>query len=250
MEREYFFKGLVKRLSKAGKGLVKRGLKMAKGLPAFQALSGLTQLARGNLKGMLANLAKTGLQAAAGAIPGGAIALPALQSLGIVPGETSDPDWARFTEVAERSYDHLARNLNEQTPNPIAAAQAGGALSRRSLSRPGSPRSAGERHRAAVRVAPGAGAGGRRTVRVCSAPREPVGPHAERFTAPAHPGDAILARAPCSGAGLGARHLALGRATCPERTQCTSAHPGHPADGIEPIARWARAALGTRRRWR
>lgn len=171
MEREYFFKGLVKRLSKAGKGLVKRGLKMAKGLPAFQAISGLTQLARGNLKGMLANLAKTGLQAAAGAIPGGAIALPALQSMGIVPGEASDPDWARFTEVAERAYDHLARNLNEQTPNPAVAAQQASAALSAGLSRGiGAHRWGSVNRGGAGGMAPGAGA--RRTVRVTLGPGE------------------------------------------------------------------------------
>lgn len=123
MEREYFFKGLARRLSRAGKGLLRKGLRIAGNLPAFKAISGLSQLARGNLKGMLSSLAKSGLQAVASAVPGGAMALPALQSLGVLPGEAADPDWARFNEIAERSFNHLARNLDEATPNPVAAAQ-------------------------------------------------------------------------------------------------------------------------------
>ena len=62
MEQEFFFKGLGKRLRSAGKGLLKKALKHAAGkFPALNALKGVTQLARGNLKGMLGSLAKAGL---------------------------------------------------------------------------------------------------------------------------------------------------------------------------------------------
>jgi hypothetical protein len=123
MEHEFFFKGLGKRLRKAGKGLLSKAGKYAMSrIPQLKALQGITQLARGNLKGSLASLAKAGL---ASAIPGGAVALPALKALGF---EASEPDgnreaWDNYVEVAREAFDALAENLNEQADNPLEASR-------------------------------------------------------------------------------------------------------------------------------
>ena len=65
IERDYFFKGLFKKTKKAGQSLLQKGLKTFKGVSAFQAAKGITQLARGSLKGTLATLAKAGLKGSA-----------------------------------------------------------------------------------------------------------------------------------------------------------------------------------------
>jgi hypothetical protein len=70
MEREYFFGGLMKKVSAAGRKLLKKGVQLAKHHPAFQAVKAITQLPRGNLKGMLGNLAKAAIGAAGSAFPG------------------------------------------------------------------------------------------------------------------------------------------------------------------------------------
>jgi hypothetical protein len=124
LEREYFFKGLGARLKRAGKGLLQKGLKYAAGqFPALQALQGITQLTRGNLKGLLASLAKTGLAAA---VPGGAAALPALKALGFETTEdpqTNREAWNNYVEVAREAFDHLAQNLHERADDPLEASR-------------------------------------------------------------------------------------------------------------------------------
>ena len=127
MERDFFFKGLRKKLKKAGKGLLKKGLKLAKGLPAFQAVKGITQLARGDLKGLLGSLAKAGLGAAISAVPGGAAILPALKALGFEAAE-DDPEankeaWRNFVGVSREAFDSLAQNLHEQADDPLEASR-------------------------------------------------------------------------------------------------------------------------------
>ena len=124
VERQFFFGGLLKRARKGLMGkLVKFGGKFVKGLPAFQAIKAVTQLARGDLKGTLAALAKSGL---AGAIPGGSAVLPALKSLGVLEtsgdSESDIDSWRNYVDVAKEAYERLADNMNEYSVrNPLEA---------------------------------------------------------------------------------------------------------------------------------
>jgi hypothetical protein len=141
MERDFFFKKLLKKaksvgkglLKTAGKGLLKRALQLAKNQPFFKAIQAATQLARGNTKGLLRNLANMGLSAVASAIPGGAVALPALKSLGLgfEVGEGQEENrerWRNFARVAKRSYEYLADNIDEAAvDDPAVAARLAGA---------------------------------------------------------------------------------------------------------------------------
>jgi hypothetical protein len=123
VERQYFFgkllkKGLGKKIFNIGKGLVK-------GLPVFQGLKGITQLARGDLKGMLGSLAKSGL---ASVIPGGSAVLPVLNSVGLSEiseeSENSLDRWKDFVRLSEISYEYLAQNLDSNSmKSPIAASR-------------------------------------------------------------------------------------------------------------------------------
>lgn len=123
MEHEFFFKGLGRRLRRAGKGLLKKAVKAAAGsIPAVKALQSVTQLARGNLRGMLGSLAKAGL---ASAIPGGAVALPALKALGF---EAEEPEanreaWRNYGEVSREAFQYLAENLHEHADAPAEASR-------------------------------------------------------------------------------------------------------------------------------
>jgi hypothetical protein len=123
VERQFFFKKLIKK--GLGKKLLKLGGNLVKRLPAFQGLKAITQLARGDLKGLVGSLAKSGL---ASAIPGGAAILPAIQSIGL--SETAEdlennPDlWQNFVRLSENAYDNLANNLNEYSmKNPVYASR-------------------------------------------------------------------------------------------------------------------------------
>ena len=123
VERQFFFgkllkKGLGKKLFNIGKGFVK-------GLPVFQGLKSISQLARGDLKGMLGSLAKTGL---ASVIPGGSAALPILNTLGLSEisedSENNLDRWKDFVRLSEISYEHLAQNLDlNSIKSPIAASK-------------------------------------------------------------------------------------------------------------------------------
>lgn len=119
MEREYFFGGVKRFLKSKGKGLLKKGLKYAAGrIPALKAIEGITQLARGNLKGSLLALAKTALAAH----PAGAAALPALNALGFgTDTEANREAWDNYVEVAREAYENLAENLNEAADDPLVA---------------------------------------------------------------------------------------------------------------------------------
>lgn len=124
MEREYFW-GKLKKLGKTAiKGLVKKGMSYVKGMPAFQAIKGVTQLARGDLKGMLGTMAKAALPAALSAIPGGAAALPVLNALGFEAEQDEDASraaWRNFTEVSRESFEYLASNLSPGITDPMEA---------------------------------------------------------------------------------------------------------------------------------
>jgi len=149
MENEFFFGSLKKKLKSAGKSLLKKGLRYAAGaIPGGQVLKAVTQLSRGNLKGLLASLAKSGLAAA---VPGGAVALPALQALGF---EADDPEgnreaWRNYTEMSREAFEYLAEHLNENADSPLEASRLATAAFQNALKRTagragsfGSPRSA------------------------------------------------------------------------------------------------------------
>jgi hypothetical protein len=147
MERDFFFKSLVKKIKKGGKSLLKKGIKMVgKKIPGIKMV---TSLARGNLKGLLSSLAKTGLSAM---VPGGAAILPVLQSLGLGfnPGEPAAQQeaWRNYSGIVREAYNYLAEDLNELSDTPaeaskIAAGAFNKALKRKTLHR--IPSSKGER---------------------------------------------------------------------------------------------------------
>ena len=123
MEREYFLGGLAKKLksSKLVRGLVRKGLNFAQ--QRFPALKAVTQLARGNLKGMLMPLAKTALGAA---VPGGPAALTVLKGLGFETAEDAAQNrlgWQNYARMAREAYEHLADNLTMRVDEPREASQ-------------------------------------------------------------------------------------------------------------------------------
>jgi hypothetical protein len=136
MEQQYFLSGLVgKGLSfaqKMAKKAASKGLKFAanrlKKLPVAKMLKSATGLLGKNLTDSLMRIAQS-------AIPGGAIGIPALQALGIIPGggAASSEDaagaagdsetWERFAEFAQEVYETAADHANETSLNPLAAMQ-------------------------------------------------------------------------------------------------------------------------------
>lgn len=120
MERDFFFKGLWKKVKKAGKGLLKKGLKLAEGLPAFQAIKGITSLARGDLKGLLGSLAKTGLGTV---IPGGGVAMKALGFEASEDPEANREAWENYVDFSRRAFENLARNLEVNADDPLVASR-------------------------------------------------------------------------------------------------------------------------------
>jgi hypothetical protein len=157
MEREFFF-GKLKKLARRGaKGLIRRGLSAAKGLPAFQAIRGITSLARGDLRGMLSSLAKAGLSSGLAAMPGGAVALPALKALGFEADErpTEGSDWQGFVDLSQRAYENLADSLTEDADEPVRAAELAASSLKAAMgpmARTGGMTSGGARR---VRIRPG-----------------------------------------------------------------------------------------------
>lgn len=121
MEQDFFWKAAKRFIKKRGPGLLGRLGKFALSkLPAGHALSGLTQLARGNLKGALAGLAKTALSSH----PAFAAAMPALNALGFEAsqdGEVSREAWNNYAEVAREAYENLAANINPRAADPVVA---------------------------------------------------------------------------------------------------------------------------------
>jgi hypothetical protein len=137
MEQQYFIGGLVK---KGLGGLVKRAKKAAGGLArraASVAASHLRKLpVAGILKGASSllgkNLTDQLMRLAASAVPGGAIGLPALQALGIIPGgnagdaSADSETWEQFAEFAQEVYETAADQVNPATLNPVTALGAAG----------------------------------------------------------------------------------------------------------------------------
>jgi hypothetical protein len=100
---------------------VSKGLRFAQ--QRFPALKAITQLARGNLKGMLLPLAKTALGAA---VPGGPAALSVLQGLGFETAEDAAQNqlgWQNYTRIAREAYEHLADNVTMRVDEPREASQ-------------------------------------------------------------------------------------------------------------------------------
>lgn len=134
MEREYFFGGLMKKVSAAGRKLLKKGVHLAKHHPAFQAVKGITQMARGNLKGMLGNMAKVAIAGAASAFPGASLALPALGLQVPGGGIPNLGDLSKLVSVSREAFDHLARELDERSDQPVEAARVAAAAFQKAVS--------------------------------------------------------------------------------------------------------------------
>jgi hypothetical protein len=140
IEREYFFGGLSKLAKKIGKsglvrGLASKAFKLVKDrVPVLQAIEGVTQLARGNLRGALGSMARTALSAH----PAGAAALQGLRAFGF-QGEADDPEnreaWQRFAEFAQEAYEELAQRTTMEIDNPIVAADTAHAALKAAMAR-------------------------------------------------------------------------------------------------------------------
>jgi len=129
MEQDFFWKAAKGFLKKRGRGLLGKVGKFALSkLPAGHALTGLSALARGNLKGALSGLAKTALSSH----PGLAAAMPALGALGFGEAEAGDENreaWDNYVEVAQEAYENLAANITPKAANPAVASD----IAKRSL---------------------------------------------------------------------------------------------------------------------
>lgn len=131
MERDFFFKGLWKKIKQGGKQLIKAGVGLAKNLPIMQVVKGVTSLARGNLKGLLKPLMKTAL----GFIPGvGPIASmaagPLVDMVGSKFGFEVSQDKGKnkaqlekAVRISATAYDNLAKNLDKNVTDPKEASR-------------------------------------------------------------------------------------------------------------------------------
>lgn len=136
MEPEFFWGGIKRAFKKAKRvagrvaktpigGLIKKGIAAAgANIPAFQALKGMTALMRGDMRGLIAELAKSGLGAA---LPGAGPFLPgAMKAMGFeagVPPEENREAWETFVEVSREAYENLANNLTERADEPLEASR-------------------------------------------------------------------------------------------------------------------------------
>lgn len=124
MEREYFLKGLLKKVAPGAKRLFKKGLAYAKkATPLGQVVSAATALSRGNLRGMLSSLASSAMSLAS-KHPAFAAVMPALSALGFKPGQPdSKAPWKNFAGLAKDAYGQLAKNLTATADEPTQAAE-------------------------------------------------------------------------------------------------------------------------------
>lgn len=123
MEREYFLKGLLKKVAPMGKALFKKGLAYAaKATPLGQIVNAATALSKGNMKGLLTSLASAGLKVA-GNHPAFAAVMPALSALGFKPGSKSKAPWQKLAGLAKDAYGQLAKNLTPDADEPAKAAE-------------------------------------------------------------------------------------------------------------------------------
>jgi hypothetical protein len=126
MEQQYFLGGFLKKklgkLAGAGARFAQRHLKK---LP----IGGVLKAAQGMLGKSLTDQL---MRAASSLVPGGAVALPMLQSLGVVPGGASasagdaaaeSETWERFSEFAREVYETAADQTSELSLDPLKAIQ-------------------------------------------------------------------------------------------------------------------------------
>ena len=124
MDQEFFFGSLKKGWQKLKKsGLLQKGLKLAAGrFPQLKVLQGLTDLAKGNLKGMLKNLATSALSLH----PAGAGALAAMKALGFEANRSPEENqeaWGNYVTAAREAYEYLAENLTPNADHPLEASR-------------------------------------------------------------------------------------------------------------------------------
>lgn len=128
MEREYFWGALKRFAKRVVKNPLVRGLaKKAYGfvsskLPFGNAIKGVTQLLRGDLKGALGSTAKALINTY---VPGASSALSGIaDAVGINP-ESSDKNKQeaieKFVEGVEKAYEYAAENLHPNVDNPLEA---------------------------------------------------------------------------------------------------------------------------------
>jgi hypothetical protein len=149
MEREYFLKGLLKKVGGARK-LIGKVAKVAGGvLPIGNVAKIATSLASGDMRGLLGSLANTALSVAS-KHPALAAAMPALKALGFGNPAAGKLPWQNFASMAKDAFGQLAKNVDQEAMTPVGAQRAArGAFNtalvgaaRRSRSRSGSQRAA------------------------------------------------------------------------------------------------------------
>lgn len=192
MERDFFFKKLWRKVKRAGKRLLRKGVRLARRaikrlpIPGKQLITSgikaVTQLSRGNLRGLLGTLAKAAMgssfprglfgnlakTALGAAVPGGAALVPVLSALGFEAAEDRQGEreaWESFTSLSREAYDNLARTLNDRADEPEEAARLAHEAFRSALSRLRRPLPPGQSLRGAIQ---------RRQRRVLLSPGESV----------------------------------------------------------------------------
>lgn len=130
IEREYFWGKIKRAVRKVArnpivKGLVKKGWALAsKKIPQLSALKGITQIARGNLKGAAVSMARAGVGQV---IPGSAGIFDKVTSALGVSNKNRESEnieaFNHFTDGVARSYEFLADNLQIDMDDPIVANQ-------------------------------------------------------------------------------------------------------------------------------
>jgi hypothetical protein len=145
MEQDFFWKAAKRFIKKRGPGLLgKLGKYALRKSPFGQGFNVLSQVAKGNLKGALAGLAKTALAAH----PATAAAMPALSALGFEASEGPEGNreaWNNYAEVAREAYENLAANITPKAANPAVASDLAKRALRSALASAGTGRISGFR---------------------------------------------------------------------------------------------------------
>jgi hypothetical protein len=117
-ERDYFFRKAWRRLKKSAvlRGALRSVAQKVAG--RFPALKAVTQLARGNLKGLLATAAKTAL---AGAVPGGSLLLTELGFQAAGDSDRNGAAWHNYAQMTREAYETLADQLHDGVDQPLQA---------------------------------------------------------------------------------------------------------------------------------